>query len=149
MGYNSINSVILSGFIGSDPEIRVLESGTKLAKFSLATSEDYLDQNNKIQTHTQWHSIVCWREIASYAEYHLRRGSLIRVEGKLRSISPSTLHYDNNASGYEIIASTLQLLTNDALKAPQKNSTTPCKNNVKAENQEIEPVPQDVDGIPF
>lgn len=151
MAYNSINQVILSGFLGSNPEIRVLESGIKLAKFSLATSENYIDNQGLAQCHTEWHSIVCWRTAASYVEFNLSRGSLVRIEGKLRSISPgSNYGSTQNNGGYEIIASTVQLLSNDAVdKSDIKGSTTHGKCNNLDENFEIEPAPQDVDGIPF
>lgn len=150
MAYNSINTVILSGFIGSDPEIRVLESGVKLAKFSLATSENYIDNQGLSQCHTQWHSIVCWRTTASYAEYNLSRGSLVRIEGKLRTISPGSNYGSTQNYGYEIIASTVQLLSNDAVnKSKQKSTTTYGKSSNLEENLEIESAPQDVDGIPF
>jgi len=52
------NKVQLIGNLGNDPEIITLESGKKLAKFSLATNESYKDANGEKQTKTDWHHVV-------------------------------------------------------------------------------------------
>ena len=56
------NKVQLIGNLGNDPEIITLESGKKLAKFSLATNENYKDANGEKQTKTDWHNIVAWKK---------------------------------------------------------------------------------------
>lgn len=78
-----INKVILIGNLGKDPEVRVLESGTKVAKFPMATNESYRDKNNEWQTITEWHNVILWRYLAESAERQLKKGSLVYVEGKL------------------------------------------------------------------
>ena len=78
-----INKVILVGNLGKDPEVRVLESGTKVAKFTMATNENYRDKNNEWQTVTEWHNVILWRYLAESAERQLKKGSLVYVEGKL------------------------------------------------------------------
>lgn len=78
-----INKVILVGNLGRDPEVRVLESGTKVAKFPMATNENYRDKNNEWQTVTEWHNVILWRYLAESAERQLKKGSLVYVEGKL------------------------------------------------------------------
>lgn len=80
-----INKVILVGNLGKDPEVRVLESGTKVAKFTMATNENYRDKNNEWQTVTEWHNVILWRYLAESAERQLKKGSLVYVEGKLTS----------------------------------------------------------------
>ena len=80
-----INKVILVGNLGKDPEVRVLESGTKVAKFTMATNENYRDKNNEWQTVTEWHNVILWRYLADSAERNLKKGSLVYVEGKLTS----------------------------------------------------------------
>ena len=80
----SINKVILIGRLGKDPEVKTLENGTKRASFSLATNEFYRDkEGNKIEN-TEWHNIICWRNLAEIAEKYLTKGKLIYVEGKLK-----------------------------------------------------------------
>mgnify|MGYP001219321743 CR=1 FL=1 len=78
-----INKVILVGNLGKDPEVRHLESGSAVARFSVATNENYQDRNGEWQTQTEWHNIVCWRGLAERAEKMLKKGSLIYLEGKL------------------------------------------------------------------
>lgn len=80
-----INKVILIGNLGRDPEIRTLESGTKVATFSLATTESYKDNNNQWQDQTEWHNIVLWRHNAEKAENGLKKGMQVYIEGKLRT----------------------------------------------------------------
>ncbi len=78
-----INRVILVGNLGRDPEVRTLESGAKVAKFSLATTERYQDKNGEWQDMTEWHNIVAWRNRAEQAERSFKKGALVYVEGKL------------------------------------------------------------------
>jgi single-strand DNA-binding protein len=78
-----INRVTLVGRLGGDPEIRTLSSGSMVAKFSLATSENYKDRAGEWQEETQWHDVVVWRHLAERAQRDLRKGSLVYLEGKL------------------------------------------------------------------
>lgn len=71
------------GNLGKDPEIRHLESGTAVAKFPVATNENYRDKEGNWQTLTEWHDIVCWRQLAERAEAQLKKGSQVYIEGKL------------------------------------------------------------------
>ncbi len=77
------NKVQLIGNLGNDPEIIALESGRKLAKFSLATNESYKDVNGEKQTKTDWHNIVAWGKTAEIIEKYVTRGKEVVVEGKL------------------------------------------------------------------
>ena len=78
-----VNQVILIGNLGKDPEVRRLESGAAVAKFSLATNETYKDKEGNRQTLTEWHNIVVWRGLAEVAEKYLKKGSLVYLEGKI------------------------------------------------------------------
>ena len=79
-----LNRVMFIGNLGRDPEIRRLDSGVTVAKFSIATNESYKDKNSgEWITQTEWHDIVMWRGLAERAEKQLKKGSLIYVEGKL------------------------------------------------------------------
>jgi single-strand DNA-binding protein len=82
-----LNKVTLIGNLGKDPEIQILEGNIKVAKFSLATTENYKDSNGQNQSNTDWHNIVLWRGLADLASNYLHRGSLVYVEGKLKTRS--------------------------------------------------------------
>lgn len=78
-----INKVTLIGNLGKDPEVRTFDNGSKVARFSLATNESYQDKAGEWQTLTEWHNIVCWRNLADRAERQLKKGNLVYVEGKV------------------------------------------------------------------
>jgi len=82
-----INKVILVGNLGKDPEIRTLENGSKVAQFSMATTESYKDKAGNWQDQTEWHNIVVWRYLADKAENSLKKGSKVYLEGKIRTRS--------------------------------------------------------------
>lgn len=81
--YNLKNKVQLIGHLGSNPEIKNLEGGKKLAKLSLATNESYKNQQGEKIDETQWHNLVAWGKTAELCEQFLSKGSEIAVEGKL------------------------------------------------------------------
>ena len=84
----SINKVILIGNLGKDPEVKYLEGGVALAKFPLATSETYKDRSTgEKKSTTEWHNVILWRGLAEVAEKYIRKGSLVYIEGKLRTRS--------------------------------------------------------------
>lgn len=78
-----INKVILIGNLGKDPEVRQLDNGSSVGRFSVATNESYKDKNNEWQTITEWHNIVVWRSLAERAQRQLKKGGMVYVEGKL------------------------------------------------------------------
>ncbi|HDZ14316.1 MAG TPA: single-stranded DNA-binding protein [Pricia sp.] len=77
------NRVQLIGNLGQDPEIVTLESGSKLARFSLATSDYYKNVKGEKVEDTQWHNIVAWGKTAEIVESYLTKGKQVAVEGKL------------------------------------------------------------------
>jgi single-strand DNA-binding protein len=84
------NRVQLIGNLGNNPEIITLESGKKLAKFSIATNESYRNSQGEKVTDTQWHNVVAWNKTAEIIERYLEKGSEVAVEGKLTSRSYET-----------------------------------------------------------
>lgn len=80
-----LNKVMLIGNVGGDPEIRTLPSGSKVANFSLATSESYTDRTGQKQTQTEWHRIEMWDGLAGIAEQYVRKGDPVYIEGKIRN----------------------------------------------------------------
>ena len=107
-----INKVILIGNVGQDPEIRYtgdVNNGTKVATFRLATTERYRDRAGNLQEHTEWHSIVVWRNTADVVEKYVKKGTQVYIEGRLRSRSWDDQN-GNKRYVTEIVADTLQLL---------------------------------------
>ena len=83
----SVNKVILVGNLGRDPEVRTMQSGDRLAQFSLATSESWRDRNSgERRERTEWHRVVIFdNNLVDIAERYLRKGSKIYVEGALQT----------------------------------------------------------------
>ncbi len=81
------NRVQLIGNLGGKPELIILDSGKKLAKFSVATNETYKNSVGEKVTDTQWHNIVAWNKTAEIIENYLDKGSEVMIEGKLTSRS--------------------------------------------------------------
>ncbi|RZS99889.1 single-stranded DNA-binding protein [Aquimarina brevivitae] len=105
------NKVQLIGNLGQDPEVITLDSGKKLAKFSIATNDYYYNkQGEKIQD-TQWHNIVAWGKTADIIETYVNKGQEVAIEGKLTSRS-----YDDNEGNKryitEIVCNELLMLSN-------------------------------------
>jgi single-strand DNA-binding protein len=84
------NKVQLIGNLGNDPEIITLESGKKLAKFSLATNESYKNSQGEKVTQTDWHNLIAWNKTADIIEKYVTKGKEIAIEGKLTSRSYET-----------------------------------------------------------
>lgn len=81
------NKVQLIGNLGNAPEIKTLETGKKLATFSIATSESYRNAKGEKVTETQWHRVVAWGKLAEIAEKYFDKGKEVAIEGKLVSRS--------------------------------------------------------------
>ena len=82
----SLNRVILVGRVGRDPEITHIPNLDRaVAKFSIATSEGYMDREKQWQEKTEWHNIVAWGPLAQKAERSVAKGAMVLVEGKLRT----------------------------------------------------------------
>lgn len=82
----SLNRVILVGRVGRNPEITHIPSIERdVAKFSMATTEGYMDKNNQWQDTTEWHNIVGWGRITQKIEKSINKGDLVLVEGKIKT----------------------------------------------------------------
>ena len=81
------NKVQLIGYLGNAPEIKNTESGKKLARFSVATNENYRNAKGEKVTETTWHNLVAWGKVADIAEKYLIKGTEVAIEGKLISRS--------------------------------------------------------------
>jgi single-strand DNA-binding protein len=105
------NHVQLIGNLGEDPKITVLESGKKVARFSLATNEYYKNEKDEKTQNTEWHRIVAWGRTAEIIEKYAGKGNEMGVVGKLKTRTYTTV--DGN-QGYvtEVEAKEILLLGN-------------------------------------
>ena len=82
-----VNRVMLIGNLGKDPDVQFLEGNIGVAKFPLATTETFKDRSGKLISQTEWHTVVLWRGLAELAQKYLHKGSLVYIEGRLRTRS--------------------------------------------------------------
>ncbi len=126
----SVNKAILIGNVGRDPEVNYIKEDLPVARFSLATSETYNKDGQKV-TNTEWHNIVVWRGLAKVVEQYVRKGSKLYIEGK---ISNRQYEKDGQVKYFtEIVANSLQMLDS-------KNSSS--------NSNEMPPMPNDPNQAP-
>lgn len=105
----NLNKVMLIGRLGKDPELRYTSGGVAVANFSLATSENWKDQDGNTQERTEWHNIVMWAKLAEIAGEWLKKGQRVYLEGRIQ-----TRNYDdkNGVKRYvtEVVATDLIML---------------------------------------
>lgn len=77
------NRVQLIGNLGQDPEMKTLESGKKVAHFTLATNDDFKNGDGQKVSETTWHNIVAWNSLAEIAGKYLKKGQQVAVEGRI------------------------------------------------------------------
>lgn len=132
----SLNRATLIGNVGKAPEIRNLQSGTKVATFSMATTEPaYTTQNGQqVEARTEWHNVVAWAGLASIVERYLQQGTQVYVEGKIRYRT-----YDNQQGEKryitEVVAENIVLLKkggdNQQPVQPQQQAVPPTQQQGK------------------
>ena len=129
-----MNKTFLIGNVGQEPNIRQLNDGTKVATFSIATTErGYTLQNGtQVPERTEWHNIVVWRKQAEVVEKYVHKGDKLYVEGKILSRS-----YDDKQGikryVTEIMAETIELLS------PKPQQTAPQQQPAPAQPQQMPP----------
>jgi single-strand DNA-binding protein len=79
----SLNKVMLIGNAGSEPEIRMTPSGSKVAKASLATNRTFQDRSGQQQERTEWHRLTFFGRLADIVEQWVHKGDRLYVEGRI------------------------------------------------------------------
>lgn len=153
-----INKVILVGNVGLDPGVRTTDSGIKVARLKVATTErQYNKQTNESKELTEWHTIILWRNLAEVTEKYVKKGSQLYIEGRLRTREWTD---KDNIKRYstEIIADELKLLgrKGDAQAEPSAPAPQATPQKVEAAVEAVQQAPQTaiptdipVDDLPF
>lgn len=144
-----INKVILIGNLGKDPEVRRLESGAVVAKFSVATNESYKDKNDEWQQRTEWHDVVVWRNLAERAERDLKKGKMVYIDGKLTHRKYQDKD-GNDRYITEVVANTFRLLERRENSGNSYNNNMPTEEPAMVKSPEPStPAASDDDDLPF
>lgn len=135
-----MNKVILLGRVGGDPEVRELKE-TKVCKFSLATSETYKKNDEKV-TETTWHNLVFWGKQCDTLKTWVRKGDHLLIEGKIQTREytdkEGTKHWAN-----EIVCDRFELIGSKKDDKPQANDKWQGKKEVKSMSN-VDELPQHV-----
>ncbi len=115
---SSLNKVLIIGNLGKDPEVRFTGSGRAVARFPVATSETWNDQEGQRQERTEWHNVVVWGKQAESCGQYLSKGRQVFLEGSIR-----TRQYDDKEGNKryitEVIAQRVQFLGSRGGDAPR------------------------------
>jgi single-strand DNA-binding protein len=130
----NINSVIISGRLTRDVDLRYTSNGTPVARIGLASDRRYKDANNNWQDETSFLNVVAWSQLAERAAENLKKGSPVLVEGRLLSRQWQDKN-DNPRTTIEIVARRIQSLEREVSE--------------EAEDEEVPEVPGGEDDIPF
>lgn len=145
-----VNKVILVGNLGIDPEIRTLESGAKVARLRIATSESYTNKEGIKVENTEWHTVTMWRALADIAEKYLEKGKQVYIEGKLRTRSWKDSD-GNDRYSTEIVADNMQMLGRPG-GGQNQDSQQQAAPRQQSSSQQSSPVNQgsaEEDDLPF
>lgn len=103
----SINKVVLNGYVGMDPEIHRFDNGRLIARFTLATHENYKTREGEWVRITTWHPVVMWNNMAETALGYIRKGNQVELHGRvtLRSFVDKS---GQKRTRYEVLANEMQ-----------------------------------------
>ena len=117
---------MLIGNLGKEPDIQVLEGNIAVAKFPLATTETYKDRTGALASQTEWHTIVLWRGLAELAQKYLHKGSLVYIEGRIRTRNWEDKD-KNRRSSTEILGDNLVMLDKRKEQTDGQPQETPAQ----------------------
>lgn len=117
-----LNKVLLIGRLGQDPELKYTQSGIAVVKFTLATNQQWKDQDGNTQDKTEWHNVVAWRRLAEICAEYLKKGSKVYLEGAL---STSSWEDENKKKHYRT-----EVVLNDMIMLDSKGASDSSVNTV-------------------
>ena len=118
----SVNKVILIGNLGRDPEVRYTPSGTAVANFTLATTDNWTNKGGEKESRTEWHRIVAWGRLGEICGEYLSKGSQVYIEGSLQTNEWEDQE-GNKRKTTEIRAWRMQMLGSRAQAEPLSNES--------------------------
>lgn len=142
-----VNRVMLIGNLGKDPDIQFLEGNIGVAKFPLATTETFKDRSGKLVSQTEWHTVVLWRGLAELAQKYLHKGSLVYIEGRLRTRSWEDKD-GNRKFATEVVGDNLIMLDKRS-DGGHHHSSLPHEGGIEGISPSDTPMPEPTPDVPF
>jgi len=146
----SLNKVMLIGNVGSEPEIRMTPSGSKVAKLSVATNRVYQDRTGQQQERTDWHRLTFFGKLADIVEQWVKKGDRLFVEGR---IEYSQTQDDQGGTRYwtDIVANEMVMLGSGTGGPPEggNRSGPPMGGSSASAGPDASPISDPDDDLPF
>ncbi len=145
--------MILVGNLGADPEVRYLESGSKVATMSIATSEKYTNKSGERVEQTEWHRVELWDRLAELCEQYLSKGQTVYIEGKIRTSTyqdkEGITRYDKRirATNMTFVGGGAEEADTPASSAPVSSQSKPAP--AKSTEAPAASLPLEADNLPF
>lgn len=136
-----VNKVILVGNLGADPEVKFLGSGTQVANFRMATTENRVNRSGEKVAMTEWHRVVAFGRLAEICGQYLSKGKQVYIEGRIRTRTWEDKD-GNRRYTTEIIASQMQMLGSPG--APVEGAVSEREMDI---DHDVAPAPDDE--VPF
>lgn len=135
-----VNKVILVGNLGRDPETKVFDDGSSVTRLTLATNENYKEKDGSWKKVTEWHTINTWNALAERCSKDFKKGTMLYVEGKIKSRSFTT------STGVDKVVAEIEAISVKMLDRKDKDDYFPQKSD------SLQPAPFsgiDEDFLPF
>jgi len=142
----NLNKVFILGRLTADPQLRATSTGTPVGSFSIATNRVWNDKNGMKQEETEYHNVVVWGKQAEIANQFLRKGSLVLIEGRLRTRTWQDKQGQDRRTT-EIICERLQLGPRSMNQIKNTNFSSEPEVEIPAPNEELPEINIDEEGI--
>jgi single-strand DNA-binding protein len=139
---SGVNKAMLLGRLGSDPDLKYTPGGAAVAKFSMATTENWVDKSGQRKEETTWHKVVVWDKMAENCARYLSKGRQVFVEGRIRVESWDDKTTGKKTYATEIVATNVQFISDGA---PKDQAPSPDASRQFAQV----PASPNLDDIPF
>ena len=138
MASKGVNKAVILGNVGNDPELRYMSNGKAVANFTVATSEQWKDQQGQKQERTEWHRMVAYDKLAEIIGQYVKKGSKLYLEGKLQTREWQDQQGQKKYTT-EIIVSEMQMLDGKPQGSQQAQGQQQAP---QGQHQQRQPVPQ-------
>lgn len=115
-----MNSVTLIGRLTADPDLRFINTGTAISKFTIAIDRSYRKDNQAV---TDFIPVEIWGKKAEYCATYIEKGCLVSVDGSLH-IDRYVDSDGNNKTFAKVVANTITKLHSPNRSSDENNSGT-------------------------
>lgn len=141
----SLNRVTLLGNLGADPTVKMMPSGAEIVTLSIATSDSYKNRQGEWVEKTDWHRVVCFGKLADVAQYYLKKGSKVYIEGKLKHRQ----YEKDGVTKYITDVNAVSLIMLDKKETGNYDGVSAYDDSVNVKKDVNEDINEDNEEIPF